>query len=125
MPQVLPICKIADLGRDSLLTGLVRANVPTVWYGFPAVKAVINVQWDAYGHLLMMSETVEHIMLMVVYAVYALMLYHNNPGRLDRSIPQLVLLTVLVTWALAGMVNEVQQVRPGGRGGAGLSCYDS
>lgn len=42
-PQVLPIMDAAALGERSLLYGLVKAGVPSSWYGTPVARAIIQV----------------------------------------------------------------------------------
>lgn len=43
--QVVPLLNAANMDRSNLLVGLVRADVPSDWYGLPIVKAIILVQW--------------------------------------------------------------------------------
>jgi hypothetical protein len=42
--RVMPILGAANLGKGSLLFGLVRAGVPSSWYGTPVARAVIQVR---------------------------------------------------------------------------------
>ena len=47
-PQVLPLLHLPSLGKgQDLLTALVKANAPAVWYSFPAVRALHELHWGA------------------------------------------------------------------------------
>ncbi|KAF5843415.1 hypothetical protein DUNSADRAFT_16913 [Dunaliella salina] len=83
--KVLPLLHIGALGRQSIIVGLVKADVPASWYVTPVVRAIVSIQWASFAKVLMALHLLEHLLLMCMYGAFLLLIHRSFTQETAQS----------------------------------------
>lgn len=83
---VLPLLHLPSLGKgQDLLTALVKAKAPAVWYAFPSVRALHELHWGSFGKMTAILGFLVHVQHAACFLAFFIILLNLRRDEADDS----------------------------------------